>query len=67
MGGRDFNSSSCEPVIICNTSSCIITGTNNVAWKDFCSHKNLREEGNMIYKVTVEKCIRILAQGRQWH
>jgi len=29
----DFNSSHCEPVIICNTSSCIIKWANNIECK----------------------------------
>lgn len=60
MGGRVFNSSRCEPVIICNTSGCIIKGTKNTEWKVVT--KVTANKETLINKVVVEHFIRFLTQ-----
>lgn len=53
MGSRDFNSSHCEPVIICNTISCIIKGANNIEWKTVT--KDTVKKEILINRVIAEK------------
>lgn len=53
MGGRDFNSSHCESVIICNTSSCTIKGANDTEWKIVT--KDTVKKEILINRVNVEK------------
>lgn len=63
MGSRDFNNSHSEPVTICNTSSCIIKGANNIEWKIVT--KDTVKKEILINRVIVEKLVRILTQERK--
>lgn len=65
MGGRDFNSSHCESVIICNTSSCTIKGANDTEWKIVT--KDTVKKEILTNRVIVEKKVIILTKERQWH
>lgn len=63
MGSRDFNSSHCESLLICNTH--IIKRANNTEWK--LVTEDIVKKEILINRVTVEEILSILTQERQWH
>lgn len=65
MGSRDFNSSHCESLLICNTCSTIIKRANNTEWK--LVTEDIVKKEILINRVTVEEILSILTQERQWH